>query len=332
MQAPGVYLIFWLPPDRDFGFPSPDAASYQALITRYFSDVGDSDFYALLTEYSTARYPVSNALVLAGVATDSAPYPGPSDVSAPMNDLQIRAEINRVSAAHGWGLGSGMQVYVFTASDAVLCRMPSGGNGCTTGGEDGSCAWHGWLDSSEGPTPYAVLPEVMRIPGCDALSDTTATPNNNPAADIEISFASHEQFEMVTDPFNNGWRDIQGMEIADKCLGQYGPEDADGADVLLHGDPYQVQEEWSNRQQACVLRNPDQDLTPPAGFSADPTPRSSLTPVTSTPTLTIGPITQPHAAVTPRPTGTEITLPRGLIRWRLRCGVASPCRAHVVHR
>jgi hypothetical protein len=61
-----------------------------------------------------------------------------------------------------------------------------------------------------------------------------------------VSITSHEQFETITDPQANAWSDARGEEVADKCLGQFGPLAADGGNVTLNGHRYALQGEWSN--------------------------------------------------------------------------------------
>jgi hypothetical protein len=54
--------------------------------------------------------------------------------------------------------------------------------------------------------------------------------------------------ETVTDPFLSAWYDATGFEIGDKCAYTYGPETPNGADIVINGHPYVVQEEFSNAE------------------------------------------------------------------------------------
>ena len=86
MESVQVYLIFWLP---DGYFFAPDVADgnaqYMALIERYFTDIGGSQMYNIVTQYydysSTndltsinTRY-YSNRLTLADSYVDTRPFP-----------------------------------------------------------------------------------------------------------------------------------------------------------------------------------------------------------------------------------------------------------------
>src|SRR5207245_1927285 len=74
---------------------------------------------------------------------------------------------------------------------------------------------------------------------------------HNPASDIAVSFASHEQAEMITDPDGGGWWGTNGNtdEIGDRCQGS-------GAFQHWNGHTYLMQLEWSNRSNACVAGEP----------------------------------------------------------------------------
>ena len=82
------------------------------------------------------------------------------------------------------------------------------------------------------------------------------SPNGDPVADAVISTVSHEQFEAVSNPTLGGWFDGASREgeMGDKCVRIYGPLAPDNSNVTLnHGHHYIVQEEWSLRDQGCVL-------------------------------------------------------------------------------
>src|SRR6185295_5157613 len=82
---------------------------------------------------------------------------------------------------------------------------------------------------------------------------------NDPDADVEISTASHEHFESATDPELNAWYDpSDGSEDGDKCAYNYGTVAADGSNVTLNGNPYIIQQEWSN---AAFDGTPDSGCT-----------------------------------------------------------------------
>jgi len=60
----------------------------------------------------------------------------------------------------------------------------------------------------------------------------------------------------VSNPTLGGWFDGTASEgeMADKCVRIYGPlSGSDGNVTLANGHHYLVQEEWSLRDQTCVL-------------------------------------------------------------------------------
>ena len=91
--------------------------------------------------------------------------------------------------------------------------------------------------------------------GCYNLN---SSPNNDPAADAEISTTSHEQMEAATDPLGDGWYGVNGLEdeIGDKCNQNYLQINADGSNVNWNGNPYIVQSEWDNAITDCALSGP----------------------------------------------------------------------------
>jgi hypothetical protein len=90
----------------------------------------------------------------------------------------------------------------------------------------------------------------------DIFRSVPTSPNNDIIADNEISITSHEQFEMESDPLENGWSDIARNEIGDKCVGNYMSVNPDGSNVVMNGHPYILQAEWSNYQNGCALHLP----------------------------------------------------------------------------
>ena len=97
-------------------------------------------------------------------------------------------------------------------------------------------------------------------------SDPTHTVNGNqvtdPVADTEVAITSHEEFETVNDAEVGtalqyapplGWYDEVNGEIGDKCAYNYGSYASDGSNIVLHGDRYIVQQEYSNWNNGCGL-------------------------------------------------------------------------------
>jgi len=84
------------------------------------------------------------------------------------------------------------------------------------------------------------------------LTDDSA-PNSDALGDIAVNVTSHELFESVTDPYFNAWAASDTQEIGDKCSSSFGAIADDGGDVLLNGDSFILQTEWSNSAGHCVI-------------------------------------------------------------------------------
>ena len=137
----------------------------------------------------------------------------------------------------------------------------------TSGGMGRKARWRATLAAATRaalPLPGA-LPAAAAAPGMPYAGNSLAqcyglsvSPNRDVTADAEINLTSHEQMESATDPEASGWFGPGGLtyEIADKCLGVFGPLNAKGGDVYFKGHPYILQEEWDNAVSGCVLTGP----------------------------------------------------------------------------
>ncbi len=233
-----TYAIFWEPTGS---YVSP---TYNSLIRRYFNDVGSSPLYHNITQYSNTQGQHPRHSVLGGSWVDSRPYPGPR-----LQETDIQNEVTRAIQTNGWTPSLQTMFFVFSAKGEIMCSQLSN-YGCTF--VDQLCAWHGNMN---GTTIYGAQPYA----GTDlSLCGVPSSPNQDIDADSTISLISHEQMEAATDPFYTGWyngSDPYHGEIGDQCY-VYGKLKKYGGDVIWHGDPYEVQKEWDNAQNGCVLKGP----------------------------------------------------------------------------
>ncbi len=222
-----TYSIYWQPAGT---FMSP---RYKTLINRFLKDVGGSPIYGMATTYSGSNGQVQNVSTFVASIVDTTPYPagGPTDA-----DLQT--EISKAIASNGWPTGVRVQYHIFTAKNAVPAP--------------GYCAYHSaynYKHNSNRPVVYEFTPYVGFENGCDPPYGIT--PNNDVDADGSIISVSHEQMEMVTDPLLNAWYGIGG-EIGDICIFSFGvPYSQTGANMVIHGDPYFLQEDFSQALDGC---------------------------------------------------------------------------------
>ena len=255
MQGYKAYTIFWAPAAHSI--PS----NYQALINRWFDDVGGSSLLNIATQYfqfAPPTYPfanVQNVSSLGATWLDSFnPYPHAGSAADPLLDSDIQAEVQRAITTNAWpNGGTDVEYLVYTASGIESC-FTAAKTSCTPGvpgvsADQQYLGYHDFFGASH-TTIYANLPYAATWVSLGNF----ISPNGVPAADLEIDVTSHEQFESMTDPTLSAWSsDADGEEIADRCVGTTGALAADGSNVTLNGHPYFVQSEWSNAQAGCAL-------------------------------------------------------------------------------
>ena len=134
------------------------------------------------------------------------------------------------------------------------------------------CAYHSFISASPdgiyGNMPYANT-SVCQLPG-------EPSPNSNPLADTEMTAASHEISESITDPLLNAWFTARlGYEIGDLCAYDYGTTntwDSAKASQSWNGNFYLLQTEFDNHAynvstpgRGCVQVGP-YEATPSTGY------------------------------------------------------------------
>ncbi len=274
------------------GGPDGDT-DFQSIIEKYFTDLGGTAFYNLLTQYADEEGGATvNSESLAGTWTDhcgytstpsttTGPVPGGTE-AAPIYQTDIQNEVQKAIAVNHWPDGLGNEYFVYTGYGASDCFAPPGPASleptCSVAGPNPAyCAYHGdfqdgsgnfvlYADMADGA--FAANPSSVNL--CYSapigVSDPTHTVNGNPVtdpiADAEVSISSHEEFETVNDSEVGtaaqyapplGWYDEVNGEIGDKCAYNYGGYASDGSNIVLHGDHYIVQQEYSNWNNGCAL-------------------------------------------------------------------------------
>ncbi len=246
-----AYTIFWNP-------HGTISADYQNLLNRYFSDVGGSSVYNILTQYydNPGANHIQNTSTFAGTWVDTAAYPRAGTAANPLQDSDIQAEVQRAITQNGWPTGITNMYFVFTESGIESCMDATD---CTPGTLNPVyCAYHGSFTAANNDVViYANMPYGNTPTWGGGCAQFSVSPNNNMDADVEISITSHEHFEAVSDPEVNvngklAWYDdkcaggVACGEIGDKCAYMYGSIGADGSNIALGGHPYIMQQEWSN--------------------------------------------------------------------------------------
>jgi hypothetical protein len=285
--ASGTAMVGALP-----GGPGGDK-DYQSIITQYFNDITGTSFYNLLGQYSDLENGApSNSADFAGQWTDNCgytstpstttgPVPGGTD-AAPIYQTDIQAEVQRAIKVNNWPTGLNNEYFVYTGYGAADCFAPPGQAALTptcsvAGPNPGYCAYHGdFMDGSGNYVLYADMADGAFAANPSALNlcytapigvsdpshTVSGTAVTDPIADAEVSITSHEQFETVNDAEVGtaqqyapplAWYDIINGEIGDKCAYKYGNYATDGSNIVLHGDHYIVQTEYSNWDNGCAL-------------------------------------------------------------------------------
>jgi len=273
MTTTTAYTIFWSPNNTL-------SATYRTLLNRYFQDIGGTAFNNINTQYYMNPGPtyITNTTVFGGSWLDTTNvYPGGRGTPAdPLTGQDLKDEIVRALAANpAWNPPNVSKLYfVFTEKDIESCADTFAG--CTPGvtspppGAGGYCAYHDHFNNGGNLVVWANMPYAASWSSCIAI---VCSPNGNFDADVELSPTSHEHFEAVTDPLwdgPQGWTG-PGFENGDKCAYNYGPLQDDGHNLVLNGNPYIIQREWSNADSGCVTRyNADVDLSVSNTDTADP--------------------------------------------------------------
>jgi hypothetical protein len=268
-HSSAVFAVFWAP--AGYAFPS----GYTSLVARYFTDVAHdsylaSNVYAVPTQYyngsgSSKRFE-SYSVAFKSVVVDTQAYPkngcknytldDGSTSTACLTHAQIEKKLKAVIAAKNFPTGLGTNYFLFTPQGVASCAKA---NTLSSGGcynplqYNGYCAYHSHLGSGANAVIYADLPYAA-LAGCTSGE----SPNGN-AADAVLNNVAHEHNESMADPLGNAWYDSNGHEIADKCHLMFGsPRGSTGFgqyNQFINGNPYWLQELWSNRAGACVQRN-----------------------------------------------------------------------------
>ena len=272
MRNPTNYLIFWQPTG---GYAPAFPAGYQAAMEKFFQNLGGTPFYNIVTQYNDSTgVPVPNATSLGAPSWTDTTTAAPSGCDGtptgavgatphcPLTDADIQNEVSVALAANPQWQAPGINVeyFVYTPSTVGECSgTGSDGNpqcfdinGGVNSSEDAVfCAYHSYFSTN---TIYAYLPFASGG-SCYASPNLTAYPNG-PTVDVVLSPTSHEMIESNTDPLINGWKGVNGNadEIGDKCAYIYGYVAPDGTNFVLHGNRFQIQEEYSNDVAACTKR------------------------------------------------------------------------------
>ncbi len=242
-----VTPIFWSPPGH------PISASYELLISKYIESVAlasglNSNVYSVAKEYfgsnGQIRYQIgvgfpifdSDPLPASGcqvASTDTAGiYADNSGYNACLDDDQVQAETDRVTAAHGLPHDLSHIYLMYLPKHVESCffagSTTTAANACTINYQPSAayCAYHNYGASNAvyANMPYPIyLSKVGFTCGTEKNFGVIESPNGNPDGDVQVSPTSHEISESITDPDTvTGWYDSSGYENGDECAYIFG--------------------------------------------------------------------------------------------------------------
>jgi uncharacterized repeat protein (TIGR01451 family) len=262
--------------------PAITGAGGTTSIAQFFTDITQSRYIDLLSEYSTigingAGSPVtsSNQTIGRGQfdgAFTITPSLCPGTAACSLTDSQIAAELAaQITAGHlpqpvNDNQGNVSSFYMIYFPAGVSISLDAVTHSCIQ-----FCAYHSNTPANLTPkfVPYGVQPDFAPPSGC-----ATGCGNNAALFDNVTEVTSHEMSEAITDPLVGSattqapplaWYDPGPDptnplgEIGDICIGQ-------GATVPAGNTTYVVQQEFSNLQADCIRAPPIFTLTaPPEG-------------------------------------------------------------------
>ncbi len=263
MRKVNIYAIFWAPPTLQTGAATAIPPSYRSILNGMLGNYAGHSIANINTQYSETigalKYYHSGLGSFAASVVDTGPYPasGCTDTSTPGNcitDTQIRAKIESVRVAQGWGTGYDKIYLLFTSSGEGSC-ITAGSTSCSY---TQYCAYHGWYGSSTNPVIYSNEPY-----GNNSVCQTTSLLPNPGTVDSAATAARHEISEATSDPQLDAWWDSStGEETSDKCNFNYGTTSWKFvspnflANYFWGGRYFLLQQEYSNHKSNCTQEGP----------------------------------------------------------------------------
>ena len=207
--------------------------TYRDMLTAYYTAITASAYFDWLSEYNSGSYKIGRGTFI-GYYEDT----NSSTAKKTLDDSAIGPYLDGLIAANKIPAPDDNTIYqiYFPASVTITLQ---GSQSCSV-----FCAYHNGWDHGNQRGRYSVIPDVTQSP-CKGGCGSSSTQFNN-----LTSVSSHELIEAVTDPDNNSsWVDTSSQscgEIGDICNAQQGTIGS-----------YTVQKEWSNKNNACIVTDPN---------------------------------------------------------------------------
>jgi hypothetical protein len=252
MRTQVIHNVYWQQLGKSYG------PTYRSILDRFTGDIAadsgrTSNVFSAMTQYGDTSGPISYAVSFAGSLVDTAPYPHSPyacpAVSTCVNDIDIQAHLWTLAAQQGWATDYSHAITVYLPQDVGVYVVGSYSY-------SGFCGYHRSASKVISHQFVNLIYNVVPYSNWAGYCQAASSPNNDPSADKAVSTTSHELIEEFTNPAKFGWFDANGLEIADKCQGQFGTAlgstDYGLYNQSINGNPYYLQGEWSNAIGACA--------------------------------------------------------------------------------
>jgi uncharacterized protein YjdB len=261
--TPKVAALYWGPSTIYNGGPTPGTfgspTADQSLIAFLLNNLGGSPLFNILTTYTdAASNPVQNVVTYTQYWADATTPPLSVADTLPSAIAGLNVADSTIAVEILNGFTNGTLTYDPNTMYAVFTGPGVNLGGGFRVGPGGYCGYHNYFTDGLGRTiKYAIMPHdqdfvaTTTVAGCDLLD---GSPNNDPAADAEVTVLTHELAETVTDEYGNGWySDSLGSsngEIGDLCNFKFGTTSASGngaeANQTIGGKNFLIQMLWVN--------------------------------------------------------------------------------------
>jgi hypothetical protein len=250
-RSPVSYIIFW---GNAWNNGSGGLTGDAQIAKNYFTDVGGTSFFAVLTQYSDTNGAVMNTHTLGGVWLDATSPPTDGSCGgSTIQDAAIQSEVSHAIATQGWPIDTANSTYyVFTPNGAYV---NDGTGGCS---QKQFCSYHNW--SSSTGVAYAAVAYPLDLTACGAPS----SPNGNTQGDALAYLTAQTQLSAILNPhLTTGWFDSKAFEINTKCANNFGS----GVVQLKNGRSYALQTMFSNSGSVCTTTYVSHFVASPTNFA-----------------------------------------------------------------
>jgi hypothetical protein len=255
-HSPRVYLVFW-GPTWNTNATSQQVEAYLISFYRGLGQTSNNGWSATVSQYgdSSGHHPVFGTSLLAGSHVDTSKPPSSVTAGNLGNEASKALSFFRITNTN--------DAEIIIASQSGTCFAPPVKGADTFAGNcgkprtSGYCAFHDYVSGFRNHSQY--LPWVNLPFQLDAGTGCGEGFYGKTFDGISMT-AGHETTEVITDPAENAWYDLNdlnlsGGEVADKCAwgGQpFGVTDPVG-DITVTTGSFAVQSLWSNARGGCVM-------------------------------------------------------------------------------